>query len=97
MADDELVVAFFRVRPPCEPTQLVNALCAAVQQEDGPRSRYTMRLTPITRTAKATAAGLESVAREVLAPHFHEGQEGIKVCILPISLQNCSPAETYGG
>jgi tRNA acetyltransferase TAN1 len=33
--------------------------------------RYVKRLTPITGTEKANAKGLEAIAKQVLAPHFH--------------------------
>ena len=44
--------------------------------------RYIKRLTPITATDKANAKGLEAVAKQVLAPHFHgEDQAPKKVGI----------------
>jgi len=36
------------------------------------RTRTTKRLAPMTLMGKATMEGLESVARDVLAPHFHQ-------------------------
>lgn len=50
--------------------------------EDKTQSKWTHRLTPVTRTGKATLDGLEVVAKEVLKPYFHEGQEGVKVRLL---------------
>lgn len=50
--------------------------------EDKTQSKWTHRLTPVTRTGKATLEGLEEVAKEVLKPYFHEGQEGVKVRFL---------------
>jgi tRNA acetyltransferase TAN1 len=44
------------------------------------------RLTPITAIEKANAKGLETVAKQVLAPHFHgEGQASKKVSFPTIS------------
>ena len=65
------------------PTEMVEALCESAMKS-GPgsiRSKYVHRLTPITRTGKATLEGIREVAKEVLAPHFHSGQKGIKVCL----------------
>lgn len=63
------------------PTEMVHALL-----EDKVQSRWTHRLTPVTRTGKATLEGLEEVAKEVLKPYFHEGQEGVKVRLLSAAL-----------
>lgn len=52
-------------------------IAAGVQLQN---CRYVKRLTPITAIDKANAKGLEAVAKEVLAPHFHgEDQAGKKV------------------
>ncbi|PWW72140.1 hypothetical protein C7212DRAFT_302648 [Tuber magnatum] len=77
-------VVFFCLKPPCEPTAMVNALCAGTV-EDRLKSRYVHRLTPVTRIGKANAEGLEAVAKEVLPPHFHQGEECIKFAIKPTS------------
>ncbi|RPA99206.1 hypothetical protein L873DRAFT_1768080 [Choiromyces venosus 120613-1] len=77
-------VVFFRLRPPCEPTAMVNALCAGTV-EKRLKSRYVHRLTPVTRIGKANAEGLEAVAKEVLPPHFYQGEESIKFAIKPTS------------
>jgi tRNA acetyltransferase TAN1 len=50
---------------------------AGVQQ---PNCRFVKRLTPITAFDKANVKGLEAVAKQVLAPHFHGlDQAGKKV------------------
>jgi len=74
-------VTFFRLKPPLEATAIVRALCeSAMNPASGSiRSKFVHRLTPITRTGKATLEGLRDVATEVLKSHFHSGQEGIKV------------------
>lgn len=59
------------------PVEMVHTLL-----EEKVQSKWTHRLTPVTRTGKATLEGLEEVAKEVLGPHFHEGQEGVKVRFL---------------
>lgn len=60
---------------------MVRALCESASNPVGGsiRSKFVHRLTPVTRTGKATLEGLREVAAEVLKPHFHSGQEGIKV------------------
>jgi len=75
----QCLVIFFRLNPPCEPTAMVNALCAGTV-ENRLKSRYVHRLTPVTRIGKANAEGLEAVAKEVLPSYFHQGEECIKVC-----------------
>jgi len=77
-------VIFFRLKPPCEPIAMVNALCAGTV-ENRLKSRHVHRLTPVTRIGKANAEGLEAVAKEVLPPHFHRSEECIKFAIKPTS------------
>jgi tRNA acetyltransferase TAN1 len=76
-----IIVIFFKTRAPIEPVSFVERLCqdiaAGVQLRN---CRYVKRLTPITAIDKANAKGLEAVAKEVLAPHFHgANQAGKKV------------------
>ncbi|KAI5842508.1 hypothetical protein DFP73DRAFT_479854, partial [Morchella snyderi] len=76
-------VVFFRTKEPCVPTEIVHALLSGKVQS---QSMWTHRLTPISRTGKATPEVLEEIAREVLKPHFHEeGQEVVKYAIRPTS------------
>ncbi|KAA8897086.1 hypothetical protein FN846DRAFT_265270 [Sphaerosporella brunnea] len=84
---DVLCVTFFRLKQPLEATDIVRALCESAQKPEGGtiRSKYIHRLTPITRTGKATVEGIREVAMAVLAPHFHSGQQGIKFAIRPTS------------
>jgi len=34
--------------------------------------RYALRMVPLTKTAKANMADLETLAKELLAQHFHQ-------------------------
>lgn len=84
-------MVFFRIKKPCVPTEMVHALLEGKVQ-----SKWIHRLTPVTRTGKATVEGIEEVAKAVLGPHFHGGQDGVKVRppragIYPI----CSLTETH--
>lgn len=65
--------------------------------KDKTPSKWTHRLTPVTRTGKATLEGLGEVAKEVVGPYFHEGQEGVKVCVLSAAggSQICSLTGTH--
>lgn len=79
---------FFKTRLPVEPVTFVEKICqdtaAGVQIQN---CRYVKRLTPITAIEKANAKGLETVAKQVLAPHFHgKDQASKKVSPLPISV-----------
>ncbi|OAK99931.1 THUMP domain-containing protein [Phaeosphaeriaceae sp. SRC1lsM3a] len=86
---DTQCLIFFKTRAPVEPVAFVENICrdiaAGVQLQN---CRYVKRLTPITAIDKANAKGLEAVAKEVLAPHFHgEDQAGKKFAIRP-SIRN---------
>lgn len=78
-----LQVVFFRTRSPLEPVSFVHKICQDIADGAQPRNlSYVKRLTPITATEKATPQGLESVAKQVLAPHFHgPDQTGKKVSL----------------
>ena len=72
---------FFRTRSPIEPVSFVHSICQDIADGAQPRNlRYVKRLTPITAYEKATTQGLAIVAKQVLAPHFHDpDQTGKKV------------------
>ncbi len=76
----DIPVLFFQTRAPVEPVSFVHRLCsdAAASSEESRRnrSRWVLRLTPMTLMGKATEKGLEGVARTVLAPHFHRTDGG---------------------
>jgi tRNA acetyltransferase TAN1 len=80
-------VVFFKTRSPIEPVTFVERICrdtaAGVQHQN---CRYVKRLTPITAIEKANAKGLEAVAKQVLAPHFHGSDQAEK----KVSLFNIS-------
>ena len=62
----------------------MHGLCQGIANGAQPKNlRYVKRLTPITATDKATPQGLETVAKQVLGPHFHgTDQAGKKVCVI---------------
>jgi hypothetical protein len=65
-------VIFFKTRLPVEPVSFVEKICEDTASGAQIKNcRYVKRLTPITAIDKATTNGLEAVAKEVLAPHFH--------------------------
>jgi tRNA acetyltransferase TAN1 len=73
------VVLFFKTREPIEPISFVRKICEdAANGIEQQRCRFVRRLTPITATAKATERGLEDVARQVMAPHFHVPDQAAK-------------------
>ncbi|KAI5806258.1 hypothetical protein EDC01DRAFT_141447 [Geopyxis carbonaria] len=81
---DAQCVTFFRLKPPCDPVEMVAALCEASTKPGMPKVNVIQRLTPVSRTGRATLEGLEELAKTVLEPYFHrEGQEGIKFAIRP--------------
>ncbi|KAK6952671.1 hypothetical protein Daesc_004962 [Daldinia eschscholtzii] len=69
---------FIRTKPPVDPVALVQQICKdakEVTEKSQRRSRFINRFTPITLTAKATEAGVEEVAKNVLAKHFQLADE----------------------
>jgi len=70
---DTQCLIFFKVSPPVEPVSFVHQICSdAASSASRKQSRSVKRLTPMTLMGKATEAGLGEVARQVLAPHFHD-------------------------
>jgi tRNA acetyltransferase TAN1 len=80
-------VVFFKTRAPVDPVSFVHKICQdtadGVQHKN---CRFVKRLTPVTGIEKANQKGLETVAEQVLAPHFHgEENAGKKVRSAPAS------------
>ncbi|EEB06594.2 tRNA acetyltransferase [Schizosaccharomyces japonicus yFS275] len=65
-------VFFVKTRAPIDPVKLVESICE--QGKHKKMTRFTQRLTPITKTTGATFEDLESLAETILAPHF-SGEE----------------------
>lgn len=66
-------VLFFKTRAPVEPVSFVRRICEdAAKTPSVKRTRFCKRLSPMTLMGKANEEGLEKVAKEVLAPHFHQ-------------------------
>ena len=69
---DVSTVVFFRTVAPVEPVAFVKRICEdATLTPERKRTRFGKRLSPMTLMGRASAEGLEKVATEVLAPHFH--------------------------
>ncbi|KAI8939410.1 hypothetical protein NX059_003192 [Plenodomus lindquistii] len=86
---DTQCLIFFRTRKPLEPVSFVHKICQDVA--DGAQLknlRYVKRLTPITAYEKATQQGLETVAKQVLAPHFHGPDQASKKFAIRPSIRN---------
>lgn len=71
---------FFKTKAPIEPVEFVRRICeGAMASSERKTGRFVKRLTPMTLMGKAQQKGLEEVAAQVLAPHFHaEGSAGKK-------------------
>ncbi|KAF3127137.1 hypothetical protein TWF703_010085 [Orbilia oligospora] len=76
-------VIFFHTKEPVDPAELVGFIFKDIEETKRRQTRFTNRLTPITKTCKANITDLEETAHEVLKPHFHEGQKGVKFAIRP--------------
>lgn len=70
-------VYFVKTRPPIDPVRLVEFTCEVGKTKK--MTRYTQRLIPIVRTTGVSLDDLEELAKSLIDPLFHEGQEGIKV------------------
>ena len=71
MTDLKLVV-FFKTIAPVEPVSFIKTICEdAMNASRRKRTRWAKRLSPMTLMGRASEEGLEKVATEVLAPHFH--------------------------
>ncbi|KAF3047712.1 hypothetical protein E8E12_011477 [Didymella heteroderae] len=87
---DTQCLVFFKTRAPVDPVSFVHKICQdtadGVQHKN---CRFVKRLTPITGIEKANQKGLETVAEQVLAPHFHgEENAGKKFAIRPTIRNN---------
>ncbi|KAI7238295.1 hypothetical protein KC330_g2655 [Hortaea werneckii] len=70
---DVQCVVFFRTVAPVEPVSFVQRICEdAVNKKLRRRTKTVKRLSPMSLMGRASAEGLESVAKQVLAPHFHK-------------------------
>ncbi|KAG8629718.1 hypothetical protein KVT40_001337 [Elsinoe batatas] len=78
-------VIFFRIKSPSDPVDLTQRIVSdAAANPSRKRTRCTLRLEPSTMTGYADEEGLERLAKEVLAPHFHvEAQQPKKFAIRP--------------
>lgn len=64
---------FMKTTSPVDPSLLVSKMCEDAKACPDPmqrKTKYVNRLTPVTGTDKATEAGIERLAREVMAPWF---------------------------
>ncbi|KAI0381082.1 hypothetical protein F5Y04DRAFT_255707 [Hypomontagnella monticulosa] len=73
---------FMRTKPPVDPVEMVQHICKDAKEATSKaqrQSRFINRFTPITTSAKANEAGVEEVAKKVLAKHFQlAGDEEVK-------------------
>ncbi|PSN62673.1 hypothetical protein BS50DRAFT_638285 [Corynespora cassiicola Philippines] len=86
---DTQCLLFFKTREPVEPVSFVQKICQdAADGVEQKRCRFVKRLTPITAMDKATDRGLEDVAKQVLAPHFHGPDQAGKKFAIRTSIRN---------
>ncbi|KAF2868978.1 hypothetical protein BDV95DRAFT_630174 [Massariosphaeria phaeospora] len=86
---DTQCLIFFKTRKPVEPVSFVHQICKdAANGVERKRCRFVKRLTPISAIDKATERGLEIVAQQVLAPHFHGIEQAGKKFAIRTSIRN---------
>ncbi|KAL1982458.1 hypothetical protein VTN96DRAFT_1305 [Rasamsonia emersonii] len=82
-------VTFIRVDKSIDPVQLVHGLCLDAQANpDQKKSRWVKRMTPVTSIRKTLSVNLSEFAKEILKPHFHEGNGPKKYAIRPTIRNN---------
>lgn len=66
-------MVFIKTEAPVDPVALVKRICQDAQESPArKRTRFVKRLSPMTLLGRASEEGLEKVAKEVLAPYFHQ-------------------------
>ncbi|KAL1857826.1 hypothetical protein Plec18170_003050 [Paecilomyces lecythidis] len=77
-------ISFIRLDKSIDPVDLVHSICVdARENPEKKRSRWILRLTPVTAIRKTLSVNLEDFAREILKPHFHSGGPPKKYAIRP--------------
>ncbi|KAF1956492.1 hypothetical protein CC80DRAFT_492053 [Byssothecium circinans] len=80
---------FLKARKPVEPVSFVEKICQDVANgKTIARCNFVKRLTPIEAMDKASDRGLENVARQVIAPHFHGPDRAGKKFAIRVSIRN---------
>ncbi|KAF2786279.1 hypothetical protein K505DRAFT_260211 [Melanomma pulvis-pyrius CBS 109.77] len=86
---DTQCLIFFKTGQPVDPVTFVQKICQdAADGVEQTRCRFVKRLTPITAIDKATERGLDDVAQQVLAPHFHGPDRSGKKFAIRTSIRN---------
>lgn len=81
-------VLFFKTRAPIDPVEMVHTICRDALQTGKSNTRCVKRMTPITKTGKASVEGLEELAKEILAPHFHIGDGQSRTFKIQVTKRN---------
>jgi len=86
---DTQCILFFKTTAPVEPVDFVKSFLEdATNQPQRRRSRAVRRLTPVSLIGNATEKGVEKVAHEVLAPHFHGNDQESRKFAIRITIRN---------
>ncbi|EGW30009.1 uncharacterized protein SPAPADRAFT_158333 [Spathaspora passalidarum NRRL Y-27907] len=74
---------FIKTKKPVNPVELVQRLCQESYDSKVKTTRYTQKLSPVTDSCSASKEELKNLAKRVLAPHFHSGdqQQPVKFAI----------------
>ncbi|KAK9238685.1 hypothetical protein V1525DRAFT_449464 [Lipomyces kononenkoae] len=75
-------VIFLRTKKPIDPPEFVHKICENALKSGVKTTRHTLRLSAVSLTAAATEDDLKTLAKNVLAPHFHSpNQQPVKFAI----------------
>ncbi|ORX90736.1 thump-domain-containing protein [Basidiobolus meristosporus CBS 931.73] len=77
-------VVFIKTKEPIVPTDLAAYILKDLKETGVKKTRFALRLIPISNTCYANMSDIEAAAKKLLAPHFHgENQEPVTYAIVP--------------
>ncbi|KAK9761641.1 hypothetical protein K7432_013310 [Basidiobolus ranarum] len=77
-------VVFIKAKEPVVPTDLAAYILKDLKETGVKKTRFSLRLIPISNTCYANMNDIEATMKKLLAPHFHsENQEPVTFAIVP--------------
>ncbi|GBB86422.1 hypothetical protein RclHR1_12870004 [Rhizophagus clarus] len=78
-------VVFIKTNPPINPIELVHSILIDLHNTGKKKTRFSMRMIPITKTCYANMNDIKRMAGEILKPRFHllKDDQQIEYAIIP--------------
>ncbi|CAB4476067.1 hypothetical protein RhiirA5_350926 [Rhizophagus irregularis] len=78
-------VVFIKTNPPVNPIELVHSILIDLYNTGKKKTRFSMRMIPITKTCYANMNDIKKMAEEILKPRFHslKDNQQIQYAIVP--------------